>query len=38
MVSKYRGSEEEEWQVEGLCGFHELESGMPERSVPYAED
>ena len=38
MASKYRGSEEEEWQVKGLCRFHRLKSGMPERPVPYAED
>ena len=38
MVSKYRGSEGEEQQVEGLCGLHGLKYGMPERSVPYAQD
>ena len=38
VASKYRGSEEEEWQVKGLCGFHELKPGIPKRSVPYAED
>ncbi|XP_050254989.1 uncharacterized protein LOC126700853 [Quercus robur] len=34
MVSKYRGSEEEEWQVEGLFGLHRLKPGMPKDPFP----
>ena len=38
MVSEYRGGEEEEWKIEGLRRFHELEPGMPKRPIPNAED
>ena len=38
MVSKYRGSKVEEWQVECLCRFHGFEPSMPKGSVSYAKD
>ena len=38
MASKYRGSEEKERQVEGLCRFHGLEPNMCKRPVSNAEN
>ena len=38
MAGKYRGSQEEERQMEGLCGLHGFKSSMPKRPVPYAKN
>ena len=34
MACKYRRSQEEKRQVEGLCRFHKFELSMPEGPIP----
>ena len=38
MVVKYGGSEEQEREVESLCGFYRSEPSMPEGPFPCLED
>ena len=38
VAGKHRGCQEEERKMEGLCGFHGLESSMSKGSVLHAED
>ena len=31
VAGEYRGSQEKEWQMEGLCRFHGFELSMPKK-------